>query len=233
MRVLSSQKRIVLETTRYSCSAKFFDRCDTHMQRFFSNRLLCALLCILSGALTCFGQNAIQLENSLPGNPSSQWDVDGAGDPTIQGFATDISVNVGQTISFKIKPMRQIHNRYLSFGLLRWFGRPKILRQPSAKLPQSHRRVSPMLLRSSIDCGNWAISATWQFPQRRISGIYFAHLIRTDTGGDSHIVFVVRNDSSHSAMLFQTSDETWQAYNDYGTGSLYGPDGKSDLTNRA
>jgi hypothetical protein len=60
-------------------------------------------------------------------------------------------------------------------------------------------------------------------PATATSGIYFAHLIRTDTGGDSHIVFIVRNDASHSAILYQTSDESWQAYNFYGSGSLYGP----------
>ncbi len=30
------------------------------------------------------------------------WDIDGSGDASIQGFATDISVNVGQRIDFKI-----------------------------------------------------------------------------------------------------------------------------------
>ena len=52
-------------------------------------------------------------------------------------------------------------------------------------------------------------------------GVYVAHLVRDDTSGSSHIVFIVRNDASHSDMLFQTSDETWQAYNDYGGNSLY------------
>ena len=46
--------------------------------------------------------NAITCENSLTGNLASEWDIQGAGDDTIQGFATDISVNRGQTISFKI-----------------------------------------------------------------------------------------------------------------------------------
>ena len=32
---------------------------------------------------------------------------------------------------------------------------------------------------------------------------------------------MVRNDASHSDILFQTSDETWQAYNTYGGNSLY------------
>ena len=54
-----------------------------------------------------------------------------------------------------------------------------------------------------------------------LSGIYLAKLVRTDTGGASHIVFVVRDDGGHSDLLFQTSDTTWQAYNDYGGNSLY------------
>ena len=45
--------------------------------------------------------------------------------------------------------------------------------------------------------------------------------MRTDTGGASHIVFIVRNDSSTSDIVFQTSDTTWQAYNTYGGNSLY------------
>jgi hypothetical protein len=42
--------------------------------------------------------NRIVAENCKPGRPSTQWDVNGSGDPRIQGFATDISVNIGETI---------------------------------------------------------------------------------------------------------------------------------------
>src|SRR4051794_39836295 len=45
----------------------------------------------------------IACENGKPGNPPSEWDIDGDGDPSIQGFGTDISVNAGQAIQFKIK----------------------------------------------------------------------------------------------------------------------------------
>jgi hypothetical protein len=41
-------------------------------------------------------------ENLLPGTTDT-WDVVNAGAPSIQGFATDISVNTGQTANFKIK----------------------------------------------------------------------------------------------------------------------------------
>ena len=46
--------------------------------------------------------NRIVAENCKPGNPSTEWDVNGSGDLKIQGFATDISVNAGETISFKV-----------------------------------------------------------------------------------------------------------------------------------
>src|SRR2546428_6563853 len=48
------------------------------------------------------GPNPIVCENSLPGNLASEWDITGSGDPTIQGFTTDISVGLGQIVHFKI-----------------------------------------------------------------------------------------------------------------------------------
>src|SRR6266568_352266 len=48
--------------------------------------------------------NAIEAENCLAGTPQTTWDLPNqdAGDPSIQGFATEISVNQGNTVSFKI-----------------------------------------------------------------------------------------------------------------------------------
>jgi len=169
--------------------------------------------------------NAIVAENCLPGNPASEWDIgEGSiGDPTIQGFATDISVNQGGTVFFKIStPASAYTINIYRMGYYGGMGARKITTiTPSAHLPQ----IQPACLSDATvgltDCGNWQVSASWQVPANATSGIYFAHLIRNDTGGDSHIVFIVRNDSSHSNILYQTSDETWQAYNYYGNGSLY------------
>ena len=73
-----------------------------------------------------------------------------------------------------------------------------------------------------VDCGNWTQNASWAVPATAVSGIYFAHLVRTDaTAGESHVFFVVRDDDGGSDLLFQTSDTTWQAYNAYGGNSLY------------
>ncbi len=46
--------------------------------------------------------NAIVCENSKTGNPASEWDVNGIGDATIQGFADDISYAPGDTVHFKV-----------------------------------------------------------------------------------------------------------------------------------
>jgi methionine-rich copper-binding protein CopC len=168
--------------------------------------------------------NAITVENQLPGTPQSTWDVNGAGDATIRGFATDISKNVGQTISFKINDTANAayHIDVYRMGYYQGNGARLVATIPSS---QTLRQVQPAPLSNPtlglVDCGNWAVSASWQIPSNAVSGIYFARVVRDDTGGASHIVFIVRNDASTSDLLFQTSDTTWQAYNDFGNASLY------------
>src|SRR6476661_4549681 len=47
--------------------------------------------------------SVIACENLQQGDPTSDWQITGAGSPTIQGFATSMSVNIGDTVQFKIK----------------------------------------------------------------------------------------------------------------------------------
>ncbi|HET7871748.1 MAG TPA: N,N-dimethylformamidase beta subunit family domain-containing protein, partial [Terriglobales bacterium] len=203
--------------------------------------LFCFFVLLLLGSSQAFAScsspaNAIERENCLPGTPDSQWDISGAGDPTIQGFATDISVNVGGTVFFKINtPSTRYHFNIYRLGYYGGNGARLIAQNlvPSAHLPQTQPACLVDSATGLLDCGNWGVSASWAVPSTAVSGIYLALLVREDTGGVSHIVFVVRNDASHSDILFQTSDETWQAYNDYGGHSLYGPDGEFDLSLRA
>jgi hypothetical protein len=171
--------------------------------------------------------NAVACENQLPGDPPSDWQVNGAGDSTIQGYATQMSVNVGQTVNFKINtPSTAYHIDILRLGYYQGNGARKIAAglTPSAPLPQTQPSCLTNSSTGLIDCGNWSVSTSWTVPADAVSGIYVAHLVRddaTDPGGDSQIVFVVRNDASHSNMLVSTSDATWEAYNNYGGNSLY------------
>ena len=167
--------------------------------------------------------NPIVCENAQPGVPASVWDVAGAGDATIQGFATDISVDQGQTVFFKINtPSTQYRLDIYRMGYYGGMGARQVATVvPSVSLPQSQPNCLTDSATGLVDCGNWAVSASWTVPATAVSGIYFAQVQRIDTGGASHIVFVVRDDDGQSDLLFQTSDMTWQAYNQYGGNSLY------------
>ncbi len=193
--------------------------------------LLCLLFSQVAFASCGSPANAIEAENCLPGNPSSQWDINGSGDSSIQGFATDISFNQGQTVSFKVSTNATNYKLDIyRMGYYSGMGARLITTvSPSATLPQTQPACKTDSATGLLDCGNWSTSASWTIPTTATSGIYFAKVTRLDTGGASHVVFVVRNDSSHSDILFKTSDTTWEAYNDYGGANMYvggpGPQG--------
>ena len=167
--------------------------------------------------------NRIACENSKPGSPASEWDVPDEEVPTIEGFTTQMSVDHGQTVQFKIDTNAPSYSIDIyRIGYYGGNGARKVATiQPSAALPQ----LQPPCLNDPstglVDCGNWAVSASWNVPADAVSGVYIAKLTRADTGDSSHIIFVVRDDERHSDLLFQTSDTTWQAYNNYGGRSLY------------
>jgi phosphodiesterase/alkaline phosphatase D-like protein len=167
--------------------------------------------------------NPIQCENAKPGNPASEWEVNDAGDPTIQGFATDISVNKGSTISFKVATNATGYRLDIyRLGYYAGLGARKVATVfPSVSLPQNQPNCLSDPSTGLVDCGNWAVSASWLVPSDAVSGFYIARARRNDNGGASHITFIVRDDSGQSDLLFQASDSTWHAYNSYGGNSLY------------
>ncbi|WP_322766861.1 N,N-dimethylformamidase beta subunit family domain-containing protein, partial [Frankia sp. Cr1] len=172
--------------------------------------------------------NPIACENTKTGSPQSEWDTTGTGDDTIQGFSTDISVNAGSTVHFKIKTSASAYR--IDIYRLGWYGGDGARKM--ATVNHSGVQSQPACLfytaTNLTDCGNWAESTSWAVPGSAVSGVYVAKLTRTDTNADNHIVFVVRNDTSHSDVLYQTSDTTWQAYNSFGGASLYpGPIGRA------
>src|SRR6202521_1053624 len=213
---------------------KFLDTLASNFPRDISFRVALAFAALFLTPLpsraqdpfACPGSspNPIVCENSKVGTPQSQWDLSPVvGDSSIQGFATDISVNQGGTINFKINTNALAYSIALyRMGYYSGLGaRQIVMIQPSATLPQNQPDCLTDSTTGLVDCGNWAVSASWVVPSNATSGIYFAKITRSDTGGASHIFFVVRSDSSTADLLFQASDATWQAYNDWGGNSLY------------
>lgn len=167
--------------------------------------------------------NEVFAENCKTGSPAAEWDVSAAGDLTIQGFASGFSVNRGETVTFKINTNAASYLIDIyRIGYYDGDGARKVATiQPSATLPQTQPACLSDGNTGLVDCGNWAASATWAVPTDAVSGVYMARPVRADTGGASHIVFIVRDDGGQSDLVFQTSDTTWQAYNNYGGNSLY------------
>ncbi len=126
--------------------------------------------------------NKIVAENCKPGRPREEWDVFQSGDPDLQGFATNMSVNLGETVEFKIKS----HSPRYRIDVYRmgWYGgsgaRLVETIRPSAPLPQAQPDclVHPNV--RMVDCGNWKVSASWRVPADAVSGVYAARLVRED-----------------------------------------------------
>jgi len=178
------------------------------------------------------GSNPVVCENSQPGTPMSQWYSPSAwGD--IQGFSTAESVQPGQTISFKVSAPEQYQVNIFRLG---WYGGDGARLMPTSPTAVYPAVTQPDCNRDGstgeVDCGNWSVTVTWTVPSDAVSGVYLADLDETSGHGFMPYPFVVANPSSHSDVVVQTSDQTWQAYNMYGGADLYqgngpAPDGRA------
>ncbi len=204
----------------------------THNSKYGIRNYPLTLLLLIFAFNFSSAQNAIVTENLIAGVPASQWDIpknsDGTfGDKSIQGFGTSISVNVGGTINFKITITTGTNKSYgikiYRIGYYQGNGARLIADLGTAFTGITQNACSFDNTTGLTDCGNWTTSASWAVPSTAVSGLYIAKLTRSAAGGggSSHIAFIVRNDASTSALLFKTSDATWQAYNPYGGYSLY------------
>lgn len=173
--------------------------------------------------------NPIVLENEKPGTLQSVWQVDpGEDSPNLEGFTTSMSTNVGDAVNFKIDNTTGNSSYTISIYRLGYYGgdgatlvttlqHTNAVTQPTAITDPST---------GEVDAGNWSVTDSWQVPTTATSGVYVANV--TQGNQVFQIPFVVRNNASTSDIVFQTSDETWQAYNGWGGANLYGGDGPSN-----
>ena len=183
-------------------------------------------------AITTFSDapNKIVSENLNAGTPKSVWAIHGSianqGDSQIEGFATQISTNAGQTVSFKIDTASSGYT--LDIYRLGYYGGNGARLVTTMHHSGADNQPNPIFndATNTVDAGNWSVTDSWAIPSTAVSGVYFAKLT-TDTGNFQNMIpFIVRNDGTTSDILFQTSDTTWEAYNPWGGYNLYqGPSG--------
>ena len=175
--------------------------------------------------------NPIVCENSKPGTPIGDWYSENSwGD--IQGFTTQESVQPGQTIQMKISSPTTFTVSIYRLGYYGGNGARLMPSSPTTTFPIKNQGNCLTDATGLVDCGNWAVNASWAVPSDAVSGVYLAMFDQGNGIGFMPYPFVVANDSSHSDVLVQTSDQTWQAYNDWGGQNLYwgggpAPDGRA------
>lgn len=164
--------------------------------------------------------NPIYLENQKPG--TANWRIPQLGQSDITGFATATSVNKGDSLpikvslaqpgSYKIDVYRLGYYGGQGGRLILSSGQRQGINQPACSFNSSTR---------TVECNNWSTSYTLQVGADWTSGLYIAKLTDQRTSSQSQVLFVVRDDTSRSDILFQSSFNTLLAYNLSGGYSLY------------
>ena len=135
--------------------------------------------------------NPIIAENALPGSPVSDWDVNGVGDSSIQGFTDDISYQIPWsdsstvTVQFKIStPATSWRLDIFRLGYYGGLGARRVATiHPRYKDIALSNVQAPCVLEPDthlVDCAAWHSVAYWKVPRNATSGLYFGRPTRTD-----------------------------------------------------
>src|SRR5919112_4163686 len=163
--------------------------------------------------------NPIVIENQQAG--SSDWQMRRKGYKVskdmkgqIKGYASATSVNKGEQIDFHVtvNPAQKFTIDVYRMG---WYnGQGGRLLQNIGPLDGiTQPKPTPDPTTGLIDC-NWSSSYTLTVPDTWTSGIYLA-VLTNEKNYQNYIIFVVRDDASTAALLYQLSITTYQAYNIY------------------
>lgn len=150
-------------------------------------------------------------------DPKTKWRS-----PLIEGYASRSSVRGGDALEFFVStdPATPFTIDIYRLGYYRGKGGRHMLRLgPYNGKPQPTPPVGEKRLR---EC-HWEPCTTLFVPKDWPSGVYLGKLSAAKHRYQSYIVFIVRDDRT-ADFVFQCSDHTWQAYNQW-------PDGYSLYTN--
>ena len=174
-----------------------------------------------AGSAPATPSNPVQAENALPG--ASDWqltrvrlDSGGFRSPWIEGYCSkqslkageslDIMVSANPAILFEVEIFRMGYYDGKGARLMTKLGPFDGITQPDPEKGEKNLH----------EC-RWTPSASLTIPEDWLSGVYLGRLT-TLPGSDalpywqSYVIFVV-TDERPADILFQVSDNTWQAYN--------------------
>jgi uncharacterized repeat protein (TIGR01451 family) len=171
-------------------------------------------LCLVgvAGVLAFAQSNETSIENSLPGTTGWQL-TNPALNREIEGYASLTSVPTGGSISLFVSTADPSYT--IDIYRIGWYGGaggrqviPTITRAGGLQITPTPNTFG------TFDC-NWTNPYVLNVPSSWVSGIYLAKLTASSSGRQSYIIFVVREDTRSSALIFQRSVTTDEAYNNW------------------
>lgn len=163
----------------------------------------------------------IEAENKKPG--STDWqltrvrpDRDGQRCPSIEGYCSKQSVKAGESIDIMVSTDQKVQFEIEIFRTGYYGGCGARLMKKLGPFEGNSQPVPKPGLKGLHEC-KWKPCTSITIPDDWLSGVYLGRL--TTLPGDenlpywqSYVIFIVRDDRPVD-VLFQCSDNTWQAYN--------------------
>lgn len=172
--------------------------------------------------------NSIQIENARPG--TGAWRLTSpARAHEIEGFASRTSIDRGEPITFYISTIAPQYD--IEIYRMGWYDGTGGRFMAGIHALRGFVQPQPVVSRRAIECF-WMARYTLTVPPTWVSGIYLAKLT-AETGQQSYIVFVVRDDSGTNAFLVKQAVTTYESYNNWGGFSLYGATGDNEFNDKS
>jgi hypothetical protein len=164
--------------------------------------------------------NPVALENALPGTTS--WAISqAAGAGQLEGYASDVSVNHGGSVTIHVRTDKPSQARWELYRM-GWYGGAggRLIASGGPFDAGSLPSPTPDPVTGLVEC-RWPASFRLETRAGWASGIHLIKLVRQD-GLEAYVPIVIRADERKKTAVVQASITTWQAYNDWGGESLYG-----------
>lgn len=164
--------------------------------------------------------NPITAENKLAGALDWQLtrvrvDAQGFRSPWIEGYCSHQSIAAGDELRIYVSTNPARKYRLEIFRMGYYAGRGARLMKTLGPL-QGITQPTPEPGEKNLHECTWEPSVRLQIPKDWLSGVYLGRLTTIPEGPESYwqsyVVFIVRDDRQ-AEILFQCSDNTWQAYN--------------------
>ena len=172
----------------------------------------------------------IVAENARPG--TRDWLLtsvkvdDGKRSAAIEGYCSHTSIRAGETLSIFVST-RPVSRFTLQIYRTGYYGGDGARLMADLGEFDGAEQPDPPLGEKRLRRCAWKTSTELTIPADWPSGVYVGKLASRDSGLQSYVIFIVRDDRP-ADFLFQCSDLTWQAYNRWPKRCALYDDGKTD-----